>query len=464
MKITKEDLKASRSNSPSLSKTVAAAFSTPFFTPGEWPKMDWWKMFEDPGLEYCIMTGLQQSPDIQKAFSKLETVQQMANQKKSLLFPSLFFFAEDDYQHLSKNDLYRFPPSQIPAVVNEIELSLNLNYELDFWGKNRSLYRASLGEAKAAFLDFQWTRTLLSVAIAKAYFDWQHYVEKMKLLQSLVEDVTRKQEIIGYRLSFGLDNQMQKYDIHIKKLALQKEWLNVKKDEVLALNNLKFLMGLGPEEKLEIAPKAYFELPFPLPSHLHLDLLAKRPDLMAQIWRIQSYVDLVKAAKAAFYPNVDLRASGGLFSLDYNKLFSVDSLFGSLAPALHLPIFTGGLLKAQLKTRRSEYNAAVYEYNQLILQAAKEVADGLAHMEFLQRELEMQQESLLNAFMNLDLTFSNYKEGIDNYLNVLSAKEQMLFNHIKVIALKHVKNLNALHLIKALGGGYSAERKIEEKP
>jgi len=454
VKLTREDLRTSMDEPSPLSSTEAAAFLTPYFEVGDWPKEDWWKMFDDTYLEFCIEEGLQNSPKIQQAISNVELASQVAKQKKSSLFPFLSFFAENDYQHISKDNLDRFPPSKVPAVINQIELSLDLEYELDFWQKNRNIYRAALGEMRATCLDYQQAKMLLGISIANAYFDVQFLMEKKRIMEKLLSYFKQYEQLTILRLNFCLDNEIQKGEAEIKRLEMERELLNIEKDLSLNLHLLKFLMGLGPDEELEVRAKSYFLVAFPLPQQIPLDLVARRPDLMAQIWRVNSYTSLIKAAKAAFYPNVNLSASGGLLSLSYDKLFTKSNLFGSLAPALHLPIFTGGLLQANLGAKRAEYDIAVSEYNNIVLQAAKEVSDAIDTLMYVQKQLNVQEKSLINSVMNFDLTFTTYQEGISNYLEVILMKEKVAFDHLMEVTLKHLKNVGALQLIKSLGGGY----------
>ncbi len=459
VKMTHEDLQTKREPFPSLSKSISEIFHPETFGEGTWPATLWWQALHDPGLEHCIVLGLNKNPQIRQVFAKLNISRQIAQQKRSRLFPSLFFSTENDYQHLSKEDLYRFPPSKIPAVVNEVELSLNLHYELDLWGKNRNIFRSSMEQAQAAFLEVQWSKILLSIAIAKAYFDRQYILEKIKLYQSILAIMENREMIISHRELVGIDNEIQKRSTNSKKLLWEKDLVDLEKDRVLATTQLKFLMGLTPEDSLDFVDHKFYPfLSFTLPKNLHLDILSHRPDLIAQLYRIGSYIDLIKAAKASFYPNIDLMASGGLFSINFDQLFSNNSLFGSLAPALHLPIFTAGLLKAQLNTRRAEYDAAVSEYNHMIIKNAKDIIDAISSIHYLDNQLTLQNDLITNATVNLDLFLSRYKEGINDYLEVLIPQEQMVFEQVLQLTLQHTRNLQVLQIIRTMGGGFDLEK------
>jgi outer membrane protein TolC len=200
-----------------------------------------------------------------------------------------------------------------------------------------------------------------------------------------------------------------------------------------------------------------------LPDNISSDLLARRPDLMAQICRVEAAAKEIGAAKADFYPNVNLSAFAGLESLAFSNLFR-DSKTGSLMPAIHLPIFTGGRLRANLRSKVAAFNQAVYAYNDLVLTAAKEVADQIVTVGAIIDGLSQQVDAYEDTAAQYDLLFLRYDKGIDNYLTVLDGENDVLQQRFLLVGqyMDHLSSI--LNLIKRLGGGYISGPVMVEVP
>ena len=205
---------------------------------------------------------------------------------------------------------------------------------------------------------------------------------------------------------------------------------------------------------------AVFKRPIEIPSNLSSDLLARRPDLTAQIWRIEAAAREIGAAKADFYPRVNLMAFAGLESLSFNKLLNFGSKEGGFVPALHLPIFTGGRLTAHLKGKVALFNEETYRYNELILNAAREVADQIVILSTTFDALNCQVNSLSAAEEQLAMQFSRYQYGINDYLTVLEREENLFAQQYQLYGYERDYLLAVLKMIKALGGGYHTNQPL----
>src|SRR5581483_2929809 len=219
------------------------------------------------------------------------------------------------------------------------------------------------------------------------------------------------------------------------------------------------LVGASPDE--DVAPeamRALFQRPVKIPSDLSCDLLARRPDLTAQIWRIEAAAKEIGAAKADFYPRVNLMAFAQLESLSFNKLFNISSRQGGLVPAVHLPIFTGGKLTANLKQKVAEFNRETHRYNELLLNAAKEVADQISILSFTFDTLGIQMSTLEVAKDQFALQNSRYEQGVSNALSVMEKENEVLSERYALLAFERNYLLAVLKMVKALGGGYHAHQ------
>jgi NodT family efflux transporter outer membrane factor (OMF) lipoprotein len=459
-KIHKDDL-AYVSDPIPLDRSIESALAREFFDEGGWPTDLWWEMFEDPQLNAIIELALVQSPTIHKALALVEEAEEIAKKQKASLFPKLDFAYEEQWQYFSKNGFVRsFYPTMpqappIPPADNQLDLSLYFNYEIDFFGRNRNLFKAALGKARAKSAEAKQATLILTTLITQTYIELQTKLAKREVLEERLEERNALFELTTSRAEQGLEAAIPIFAKEQNIYEVQQNILQLDKEIILDRHALSTLAGVGPDT--DIAPKpmnAIFERPVTLPSDLSSDLLARRPDLTAQIWRIEAAAKEIGAAKADFYPSVNLMAFAQLESLSFNQLFNISSKQGGLVPAVHLPIFTGGKLKANLKEKIAAFNEATYRYNELLLNAAKEVVDQIAILSTTFDSLNFQIHSLQAAEDQFTLEFSRYTKGVNDYLSVLEREDNVLSQYDLLLSYERDYLLAVLKMIKALGGGY----------
>ena len=190
-----------------------------------------------------------------------------------------------------------------------------------------------------------------------------------------------------------------------------------------------------------------------LPAVLPADLLARRPDITAARWRIEAAGQDMKSAKAAFYPNINLTAFAGLSSIGLDHLVKSASEQYGVGPALHLPIFDAGRLRANLRVKTADLDAAVESYNAAVLEAVHEAADPISSLRAIERQQAEQAQAQTAAESAHDLALQRYRAGLSTYLTVLNAEAGVLNQRRQAVDLK-ARALDAqVALIKALGGG-----------
>jgi NodT family efflux transporter outer membrane factor (OMF) lipoprotein len=461
-KIHKNDL-AYVSDPIPLDRSIESALAREFFDEGGWPTDLWWEMFEDPQLNAIVELALAQSPTIHKALALVQEAEQVAKQQRASLLPKLDLEYEQQWQYFSKNGFVRsFYPTMpsappIPPTDNQLDLSLYFNYEIDFFGRNRNLFKAALGKARAQSAEAKQATLILTTLIVQTYIELQTKLAKREVLKERLEERNALFELTTSRAEQGLDPVIPILVKEQNIYEVQQNILQLDKEILLDRHALSVLAGVGPDT--DIAPKpmsAIFKGPVTLPSDLSSDLLARRPDLTAQIWRIEAAAKEIGAAKADFYPRVNLMAFAQLESLNFNQLFNISSKQGGLVPAVHLPIFTGGKLKANLKEKLAAFNEATYRYNELLLNAAKEVVDQIAILSTTFDSLNFQIHSLETAQDQFTLEFSRYKNGVNDYLAVLEREDNLLSQRYLLLSYERDYLLAVLTMIKALGGGYHA--------
>ena len=195
-----------------------------------------------------------------------------------------------------------------------------------------------------------------------------------------------------------------------------------------------------------------------LPSALPVDLLGRRPDVTASRWRVEAAARGVAASEAAFYPNVNLIAFVGLQSLGGAGFLTAASRMMGFGPALSLPIFDAGRLRGNLAGKNADYDIAVEQYNQTLADAMRDVVDQLTSFKSIDEQRTQQRHALATAQEAYDLALLRYREGVGNYLEVLSAESPLLSQQGLDAELRSRQLALSINLIRALGGGFDEKQ------
>jgi len=417
-----------------------------------WPSGDWWRSFGDAQLDALEDEGLRSTPSLALAQARVRKAAALAEEAGAVLKPQVSGSASLTRDRFSEN--YIFPPPFGGAWYTQPLARLDFSYELDFWGRNRAAVRAALGAERAAEVDVAAARLMLSVAIAQAYLDLESQYAQRDVAAATLDQRVKLRDLTAQRVSAGLDSQVElkQADTAIP----QTRELLARYDEAIALgrNRLAALLGDGPDRGLELQRPRTQAAHAGLPSSLPADLIGRRPDVAAQRLRIEAAGATIDVAKASFYPNVSLTAYAGLQSLGLSQFLTAGSAVAGVGPALSLPIFEGGRLRANLKSKQADYDAAVEQYNGAIVEAVHEVADSVASMRALEVRRREQRQALESAQAAYDLALIRYREGLGNYLQVLSAETPLLAQRSLGAELDARERVLSVNLIRALGGGY----------
>jgi NodT family efflux transporter outer membrane factor (OMF) lipoprotein len=442
-------------DSVKLEQNVAAAAAAPQFEKGDWPANEWWRMFGDPQLDTLIQQALADNPDVRIAEARVRVAQQVAAAVHGGNFPAVSVNGNVTREKYSENGLV--PPPYGGQTFNTGQLSLDALWDLDLWGQNRDRYRARLNAAQAAAADRAETHLVISATLARAYFSLQGNLARLDVARAAVTERKEFADIVKARADSGLENEA----------AVRQANADVEREEATVFafehaveankREIAALLGKGPDDAgTLIAPASRFDKAFPLPAILPMDLLARRPDVLAGRWRVEAAAREIGAAKAGFYPNINIAGSIGYQSLDINTLLKPESVFGLIGPAIHLPIFAGGRLRANLQATVAEYDIAVEQYHRALVNAARDVADQLAAVRSLARQQERQAQALADSEEAYRIAKLRYESGITDYMTVLQVERDLLRQRDVTTQLAEGRLQAVLGLIKALGGGYHA--------
>ncbi|MGH8326788.1 MAG: efflux transporter outer membrane subunit [Steroidobacteraceae bacterium] len=424
---------------------------------GTWPTRDWWTSFGDPQLDRLVKGGLAGSPTLQEAEARTRLALAAAHAADAARLPQIDLSGSTTRERFPGHSI--IPPPYGGAWSTQNELSVSLGFELDFWGKYRSAYEQSLDAARASGLDAQAARVALSTEIAHAYIAMERAYLERDVDKTLLSERERIYALTRQRRSAGIDSLV---DVKQAQSALPDARERITQlDEAIGLSRdaLAALIGQGPDRGLAIERPRLAALPAPaLPTRLPAALLGRRPDILALRWRIESAEHGIAAAKAQFYPDVNLAAFAGFAALGTGDLLAAANREYGVGPALSLPIFEGGRLRANLAGRDAQYDIAVARYNAALAAALRDVADQLVSLRSLAAQRTELKSGLATAQDAYDLALLRYRGGLGNYLQVLTTHSQLLAQRELDVALEARAWNVSIDLVRALGGGYVPTR------
>jgi len=418
-----------------------------------WPTRDWWKALDDAQLDALIDEAVRDSPTLNIAAARTRKALAAADAAAAPLSPRIDGSASSTRERFPNNGLTPPPLGGSTRTVNVLQATLS--WEIDFWGKNRAAYEAALGTARAAEVDAYAARLALSTNIAQAYVQLQRAYLLHDVAVATLAERQRIHELTRERNAAGLDSRLELKQAESAVPATREAIVALDERMALARNQIAALLGAGPDRGLAIErPSATALSSVALPSTLPADLIGRRPDVVAQRWRIEAASRDIASAKAQFYPNVNLVAFVGLQSLGASNLLAAASGMAGVGPAITLPIFDAGRLRANLTAKDADYDVAVEEYNQTLADAMRDVVDQLASFRSVAAQRIEQRQALETTREAYDLALLRYREGLGNYLQVLSAEQPLLDQQSLDADLRAREIELSINLVRALGGGY----------
>ncbi|CAN5858495.1 multidrug efflux MFS transporter outer membrane subunit VceC [soil metagenome] len=441
---------------PTTQRATPLAAETLASNDSVWPADGWWRAYGDSQLNGLIDEALAQSPDIAAASARLAKAQALAGQSRAALAPTLDATAQLQAVKQSYNN--GFPAAFVPkGYDNSARASLNLAYDLDLWGGKRASLAAAVGQAKAAQFDSQAARLAISAAVAEAYGDLAQAEADLDAAREALRIRQETSTLITDRQASGLEDRGAVLRTQAGVASAKAQVASIEESAALTRNRIAALLGAGPDRGLTIArPQVSNLKAFGLPADVRVALVGRRPDLASARLRAEAAGQKIKAAKADFYPNIQLSAYFGRQSLGLDAFSMKGSDIGGIGPAITLPIFNGGALRSAYGAAGADYDAAVADYDATLVQALREVADAAASSRALTERLGESRQALDASRKAHDIAVARYRGGLSTYLDVLTAQDALIVNQRAVADLQTRAFLLDIALTRALGGGFSA--------
>jgi multidrug efflux system outer membrane protein len=432
-----------------------------------WPDACWWQRYHDPQLDALIEFALKQAPDILVARSRVDQARSQLALIQADSWPQVTALGAVDRERVSANGFLRPFALDDPSLggqgpwYTEGTVGVLGSYAVDLWGKQRDMVRATIGMRNAKQAEAATVEIEISADVARLYFDMQADMQKRDLLQQASHIQASVVAAHEARAARGLEASTTGATARATLLQME-EQITLAQTEIRQLREiLRALIGAGADNLPPIDARPLPSEDDALPRTLSFQLLARRPDLQAMQWYVQASFDQVEAAKAAFYPDFDIKAFFGVDSLFMSALWHHASQQINLIPGLTLPIFDGGRLNANLQNARNAGNTLIEQYNQAVLNAVRDVATAGNQVQGLDRQVTLQRQRLAQNQIEADDAVARYRRGLTSQVSASAAELPVLAQQAELVEIRGHRLDAEVALIKALGGGYGVPAKDE---
>lgn len=430
---------------------VATAFSADAAgTSGAATDIGWREFFPDQRLQVLIASALENNRDLRTAALRMEEARALYNVQSADLLPTLNGTAAD-VRSRTPGSLTPFNRS---LVASNYQVGFSLaSFELDFFGRVRSLNQAALASYLATAEAKRSAQLSLVGEVAKAYLAERGYAEQLSLAQQTLEGRQKAYDLARQRVEVGASSE---FDLRLSESLVQTTrvaLLTLQRQRAQAENALTLLVG-KPLTNLPAAPSLSSEnIITTIPAGVPSDLLIHRPDILAAEQRLKATNANIGAARAAFFPRISLTAGLGTSSSALSGLFAGGSESWTFAPQLVLPIFDAGRNSSNLTLAEVRKNIAVADYEKTIQIAFREVSDALAARGLLDQQTSAQQAVVDAQAQRLKLADLRFQNGIANALDVVDAQRELFSAEQSLVQIRQLRLTNAVDLYRALGGG-----------
>lgn len=412
----------------------------------------WWHGFGDAQLDALVDEALAGSPNLAVARARLSRAQAAIATAESADRPQLNGSLDATRQKFSSNYIY---PAPLAGSIQEVgTLQLNGSWEIDFFGKNRAALDSALGSSNAAAAEVDAARILLASNVARGYIQWARLNDQLAVARRTLAQRDETLQLVRDRVSAGLDTRLELRQSE-GGLPEARQQIEALDEQIAIAQHALDALVARPDATKALNPPSLASLhAVALQPTLPADLLGRRADIAAARWRVEAATGDVAGAKTLFYPNVNLTAFVGVQSLGFDNLLKSDSAQWGVGPAIRLPIFEGGRLRANLRGKAADLDAAIESYNASVLDAVRDAADQVSSAQSVARQQAQQREAQAAAEGAYDIAVQRYRAGLGNYLNVLTAESTVLAQRRQAVDLAARALETQVGLARALGGGW----------
>ncbi len=415
---------------------------------------EWWKIFGDAELNTLEPQVAANNQNLKAADARFREARALIRFNHASLYPTVGVAPFAGGLRQSSNRPYRSATTSTGNGFGDIQLPVDLNYEIDVWGRIRRTVSAAREEAQASAGDRQTVLLSLQAELAFDYFEARSADAQEKLLNDTVKYYEEAYRITNNRFDGGVapksdvdqaKTQLEAAKVQARDITLQRARFEHAIAVLLGVPPASFTLNDAP---LDARPPA-------IPPGLPSELLERRADIAAAERRVAEANDRIGIARAAFYPTISLNGTVGIEATSFANLFNPASLVWSLGPTLSQTVFDAGRRASVSEQANARYDETVADYRQTTLTAFQQVEDNLVALRVLQQEAENQHQATLAAQSAEQIFNNRYVGGLDTYLQVVTAQTTALNNERNDIDIMRRQMDASVLLIKALGGGWN---------
>ena len=448
---------------PSFKELSPAADSSAFKDNNDWqtakpqdniPRGDWWTLFHDDGLNALEPQVADANQTLKAADANLRAARANLRVQNSNRFPTVGLNPFLGGERESANQPY-FNAANANNGVGDLELPLQLNYEVDLWGAVRRNVTAAREQAQASAADLQTALLSLQAEVATDYFELRASDAQQKLLNDTVAQYAEAVRITNNRFLGGVavksdltqaQTQLQDAKVQAADVAIAR----AQYEHAIAI-----LIGKPPASfSLPPSPLPLSVSPPNIPAGLPSQLLERRPDIAAAERRTAAANEQIGIARAAYFPSVTLGATAGQASTSFSSLLEKSSFIYALGPTIGETFFDGGRRRGISEEAYANFDSTTANYRQTVLTAYQQVEDNLVALRVLSHEQEQQRQATESAVESERIFNNRYVGGVDTYLQVITAQTSALQNQRNDIDILRRRMDASVLLIKVLGGGW----------
>jgi NodT family efflux transporter outer membrane factor (OMF) lipoprotein len=434
------------------------SFASVPLSPTAWPAQDWWTSFGDPQLSTLIEEALKHNPSLDEAQARARQAQAVTDEAYAARLPSADLEAGAEGSRLSLKDPI-YPPYVLGHFAWGKSVTANFSWDIDLWGGKRDAWEAALGRTRAAEIEARAARIQLSVNVARAYVQLGYAFAEQDVAEGELQRAAQTLKLTRRLVAGGLGTTQQEAFADSQAASAEQQKAQADRAIDAARSSLSVLLGQGPDRGLSIARPHRLEAGLvAIPDRLQVDLIGRRADLVAARWQVEAASQDIKAARTQFLPNISLSAMAGFLAVGGStNVFQLPARTYSVGPALSLPIFDGGRLRANLAGADARYDAAVAHYNSQLIGAVNEVSDLVSALASVRTQITLEQRAKQDAEKSWHDALAAYKGGVSGPLTPLASRQQLLLTDQRLALLQSQQADLSIRLIDALGGGYDAK-------
>ncbi|MCX7066330.1 MAG: efflux transporter outer membrane subunit [Methylococcales bacterium] len=408
----------------------------------------WWKQLNDPVLNRLIEQAIQGNYDLKIAIARVDQYMGLYGSTRSNLFPKF----SGSYNAQTGN------PSVInPAADDQVNLSGNMNWQIDIWGELRRANEAALANLLSQEATQQAVMLTLVSEIAKTYVNLRELDKQLEITKETVAALKEGLRINTLRFTEGYTSnlEVQQNDSEYQRRSAQIP--QYEQQVALTENALAVLLGSNPRAIERGLPIDKLKLPA-VPSGLPSDLLVRRPDIARAEQQLIAANAQIGVARAQYFPNIRLTGNVGQISTQVAGLFTPGANFWTVGSAVLTPIFTAGKIAGDVRAAEAVQKAAVANYRKTIITGFSEFENALISLIKTGQQQDKQNDRVAANKNYYHLSKVRYEEGYVNYLVELDAIRQLFDAQIELTTARADTFKSSIDLYLAMGGGWIVEQ------